>query len=294
MTYTLAVDNFLLYLQKQRGFSENTLRAYSTDLIQLPQYHNLPTNISIHMVIQKERLRGFIYNLSATGSKPRTIARKRAALLSFCKWALTQGYIQSNPMKSIAAPKLDSPLPTILSKSQTLEIAETIPTDSKGLRNRAIFEFLYGSGIRLAELHQLNKESINTSAKTVKVLGKGNKERIIPVTDITISLIDKYRETLQLISSDALFLNSKGTRLSRRQIQRIVEKEISGVSDMKKRSPHVLRHSYATHLLENGADIRVVKELLGHESLTSTQIYTHVTKEKLLAAYEQAHPRSGK
>ena len=125
------------------------------------------------------------------------------------------------------------------------------------------------------------------------MLGKGAKERIVPVTDLTIEYVELYRATLPATSCDALFQNSSGERLSRRQIQRIVEKELGKVSTMKKRSPHVLRHSYATHLLENGADIRVVKELLGHESLASTQIYTHVTKEKLLAAYQLAHPRSG-
>ena len=165
MIYKSAIQQFLSYLEKQRGFSEHTLKAYDSDLHQLLNYLQLPDTVSLHMVLQKERLRGFIYSLSSQGNKPRTIARKRASILSFSKWALKEDHIHSNPMRNIGAPKLDTPLPAVLSKVEAQEIIQYQPKNNKEIRNRAIVEFLYGSGIRLAELHQLNRESINTSKK---------------------------------------------------------------------------------------------------------------------------------
>jgi len=294
MNYKETVDEFLSYLLKQRGFSKHTVTAYNRDLMQLAEFYGFGEQAAVYALMQKERIRGFIYSLSMDGKKNRTIARKRATFLSFAKWALKEGHISSNPMKSIVAPKLSQSIPTVVSKQETQALTTHVPTDEKGVRNRAIVELFYGTGMRLSELQGLSREDINYMQKTIRVFGKGGKERIIPVTDSALELLEKYDQfPKKVLAREALFLNSKGERISKRQIQRIVNQELSHVTESPKKSPHVLRHSYATHLLENGADIRVVKELLGHASLTSTQIYTHVTKEHLLAAYKQAHPRSG-
>ena len=294
MNYQETTQEFLSYLTKQKGFSQNTVMAYGKDLQQLADFYGFGAQVAVYTLMQKERIRGFIYSLSTAGQKNRTIARKRATLLSFSKWALKEGCITTNPMKNIVAPKLDSSIPTVVSEQETGQLTHTIPGDEKGVRNRAIVELFYGTGIRLSELQGLSHSDINHVQKTIRVDGKGGKERIVPVTDSALDLLERYGQfPKKRVAEEALFLTSKGERISKRQIQRIVEKELSQVTDQGKKSPHVLRHSYATHLLENGADIRVVKELLGHASLTSTQIYTHVTKEHLLAAYKQAHPRSG-
>ncbi len=204
--------------------------------------------------------------------------------------------LNSNPTRVLATPKSPKNLPVFLTKKQAEDLIKIGgKTDTENdLRDRMIVEFFYGSGIRLSELHSLTIPSVDIRNETVRVLGKGRKERIVPITRIAVSMMRQYlRQTgRSLADTGPIFINKKGLKLSRRQIQRIVEKELSLVSQQKKRSPHVLRHSFATHLLDAGADIRAVKELLGHSSLTSTQIYTHVSKEHLIRTYKQAHPRA--
>ena len=294
MKYTIAKKHFIEYLRNQRGYSEHTLSNYSRDLDQYYQFSHEEYGDSIAQLMQKEPIRSFLYALHDQGLKARTIARKKAALLSFSKYLLNQSLLTVNPLLNIVSPKLDKPLPAHFSEKQFQELKEHIPSDIQELRAKVIIETLYGTGIRLSELWGMNLENINFNASTIKVLGKGDKERIVPITSYALRLIQEYftmRGTK--LPSAPLIANKDGNRLSKRQIQRIVEKELSTVSDAKKRSPHTIRHTYATHILDNGADIRVVKELLGHSSISSTQIYTHVTKEKLKEAYRQAHPRSG-
>lgn len=294
VTLSSAIDDFLEYLQKEKMFSAHTVLAYQRDLAQFTAFakeRNLPQNIE--EIMKKSSLRAFIFSFGNTGSKPRTIARKLAALKSFSRYCLRKKYISVNPSKVLSSPKLDKPLPVFLTENQTEKLDTSIPKDETELRNFTIVEFFYGSGIRLSELYGLDVGDVDEKHGVVRVLGKGRKERIVPLTSVAV---EAYGEYLKMRSKECygkpLFVNKKGERISRRQIERIVEKRLSSVSAQKKRSPHVLRHSFATHLMDGGADIRAVKELLGHASLNTTQIYTHVSREKLLKIYKQAHPRA--
>jgi len=298
---TAVLHAFLDYLQKERGFSPHTVKAYSNDLGQFTGFlrtQNIPLTLESAMV--KPCLRAFTYSLSKKGQRPRSIARKVASLKSFARYCVRHHLLSVNPAKTISAPKLDKPLPVFLSQKQTEQISPPAQQVPDRLRNHAIIELFYGSGIRLSELYGLNVASIDRRKAVVRVLGKGRKERIIPLTMQSLDAIEKYmrsRSVTRMTESGdpdlPLFTNEDGGRLSRRQIERVVARGLSAVSYNKKRSPHVLRHSFATHLLDGGADIRAVKELLGHASLATTQIYTHISREHLLKVYKQAHPRAG-
>lgn len=290
------IRKFLEYLRKQRGYSDHTVDAYRRDLSQFTDFiKDEIGKSSVNEVMTKGALRSFVYSFREYGFKPRTIARKVATLKSFSRYCVKNKIISINPAKTLRSPKLDKPLPVFLTRKQADMLVTDNPEDEAALRNRAIVELLYGTGIRLAELHSLNAGTIDRKSRLVRVIGKGRKERVVPVTPDAIQLIDRYLliRTVAKGHDDPLFVNKKGERLSRRQIERIVNHELAAVSQQKKKSPHVLRHSFATHLLDGGADIRAVKELLGHSSLSTTQIYTHVSKEHLQKVYRQAHPRAG-
>jgi len=294
MIFELALDQFCLFLKQQRGYSDHTVTSYNRDLLQFFEFAHQEWGEQVSELMKKEPIRLFLYALHNDGNRPRTIARKRASLLSFTKYLIRSGEIAVNPLATIVSPKLDSPMPVLLSENQTREFAEIVPSTPKEIRNKAIVEMLYGSGIRLAELHGMNIRDIRFAESTIRVIGKGNKERIIPATPFALKLARSLLDQRGIATPDTPFLlNDKGKRLSKRQIQRIVETELALVSSASKRSPHTLRHSFATHILDNGADIRVVQELLGHASLASTQVYTHVTKDRLREAFRLAHPRSG-
>lgn len=290
------IEQFLDYLKKERGFSEHTISAYQSDLEQFSTYLQTQKSPpeSLQESLTKLHLRGFLFGLSHSGMKPRSIARKLAALKSLCRFCLRKQLLSANPTKALATPKLDKTLPVFLTQNQAERLLPNEQIAPDRLRNQLIVEFFYGSGIRLSELHGLDISSVDPRNKTVRVLGKGRKERILPLTDIAISLMERYVHTTRrgTESEGALFVNNRGERLSKRQIQRVVGKELAQVSQQKKRSPHVLRHTFATHLMDGGADIRAVKELLGHSSLATTQVYTHISREHLLKAYRLAHPRA--
>jgi integrase/recombinase XerC len=301
-----ALHSFLEYLQKEKGYSEHTVIAYKSDLDQFKDFvKNIPCAGSLESIMEKRVLRSFTYSLGDHKLKPRSIARKVAALKSFSKYCIKRHLLAVNQAKLISTPKLDRPLPAFLTEKQANALAAppkgqnvspqtAIEDPLNTLRNRAIVELFYGSGLRLSELHACNRDTVDVRKRTIRVLGKGNKERIVPVTDQLLALLNRYLQMRPDSSGPGspLFTNSKDRRLSRRHIERIVSGEIAKVSQQKKKSPHVLRHSFATHLLDGGADIRAVKELLGHASLSTTQIYTHMSKEHLLKVYKQAHPRA--
>lgn len=290
-----SINLFLDYLKSQRGYSFHTLNAYRKDLDQFVYFVNDNfSKKSLTEIMDKMSFRAFLYSLREKKYKSRTIARKIASLRSFSRYCLRNKIISINPAKALTTPKLDKPLPSFLTQKQTEMLFNENHHDITDLRNSAIIELFYGTGMRLEELHSLNANTIDFKNRLVKVLGKGKKERIIPITKTAIDYIVQYLSLrkIEKTCNTPLFVSNRNTRISNRQIERIVTCEIEKVSQQKKKSPHVLRHSYATHLLDEGADIRAVKELLGHSSLSSTQIYTHLSKEHLLKVYKQAHPRA--
>jgi integrase/recombinase XerC len=297
-TLRSAADDFFAYIEKEKGFSVHTLSAYRSDLeefIRFLKAGNTARRLSLEEFFAKTALRSFAVSLSSRGLRPRSLARKIAALKSFSRFCVRRHFLKNNPAKFLTAPKLDRQLPVFLTRKQAEQLAPPPPgAPVEALRNHAIIEFLYGSGIRLSELQMLTLGSVNVKNSTVRVMGKGRKERVVPLTATAVEAMERYllaRASARTPDSP-LFTAGEDRTLSRRQIQRVVARELSRVSQQKKRSPHVLRHSFATHLMDAGADIRAVKELLGHSSLATTQIYTHVSREHLLKAYRQAHPRA--
>jgi integrase/recombinase XerC len=324
MQWKEAIDAFLRYIEKQRDYSINTVDSYKRDLIQFAEVQNIIENSAVKDIFTKSNIRSYIYFLKNSGLKNKSIVRKRSSLLSFGKFMLKEEVIASNPVKLITVPKIEKNIPAIITQPQMQELGDNynVPQQEPSqklpsTRDMLIIELLYGSGIRVSELHNLTRRSLDKSNKTIHVIGKGDKERIVPITDVAFYLLNLYFQENPSSANGYVFpriaksgrkttknykdLPQKRARLHKedmsllsvRRIRQIVNRELSKISSAKKRSPHILRHSFASHLLDNGADIRLVKEMLGHASLASTQIYTHVSIEKMLKSYKQAHPRSG-
>lgn len=285
------IDKFMDYLKIEKSVSEHTTLNYSTDLI---KFNSFLGNIKIED-IDHLTLRKFLAHLRTQHNAKTTIARKLASIRSFFKFLYREGYIKSNPALSIFSPKLDKKLPHFLDVSSTVKLLESPNTkDVFGLRDKAILETLYGSGIRVSELVGLNVDDVDFIGGILKIMGKGKRERLSPVGEKALGAIRNYLNKIGLMrkTKHALFLNKSGERLRDRSVRRIVDKYIRLTSIKEKVSPHTLRHSFATHLLDRGADLRSVQELLGHLNLSTTQIYTHVTAERLKSAYDKAHPRA--
>ena len=296
------IQVFLEYLEKERGFSEHTVAAYGTDLLQFAEF--LQRELGLKEVRAKDvdrlGIRHFLGTLSRERYAKKSVARKLASIRSFLKYLCREGVLERNPALSVVSPKLEKKLPFFLNVDQANRAMERVfGDDVYGFRDRAILEVLYGTGIRLGELVGLNRTSVDLLGKAIRVRGKGRKDRIVPLGREAVRALRSYlirrEEFLPSeigASEEALFLNRYGGRLSGRSVQNLVEKYLSDVAEAGKVSPHALRHSFATHLLDAGADLMAVKELLGHTSLSTTQIYTHVTAERLRKVYDQAHPRA--
>ncbi len=282
------IGKFLTYLEIEKNASSHTILNYHIDL---RAFRDFLQGTAIEEV-DAITARRFLGHLKQKGYAKRTIARKLASLRSFFKFLSREGYLKSNPLAVTSSPKLDKRLPIFLDINEVTRLIES-PTDTDllGLRDKAVLEALYSTGIRVSELVNLNVEHVDFIGGVIKVYGKGKKERIAPIGDRALRAIRDYLAKRQ-VKSKAVFLSKKGRRLKDGDVRRLVDKYIHKLSLKENISPHTLRHSFATHLLDKGADLRSVQELLGHMNLSSTQIYTHVTTERLKSVYEKAHPRA--
>ena len=292
-----AVDEFLSYLNLQKRFSPLTTKNYAVDLKQFFNFLNQEVYDSRLSEISYQHVRSFIASLIDKKKSTVSVNRKISCLKSFFKFALKNNLISNNPMQKIQGPKTPKRLPVFIDENQIDKIFNQLKFDSgfEGIRNKLLIDVLYQTGLRRAELINLKETDLDLISLQLKVLGKRNKERIIPFSIHLKRSIQEYLNAKQennLINS-FLFVNLKNIQLSPQALTKIVSEILSEVTTNKKKSPHILRHTFATHLLNRGADINAVKELLGHANLSATQIYTHNTIEKLKKSYNQAHPRSG-
>ncbi|HUT63660.1 MAG TPA: tyrosine recombinase XerC [Anaerolineae bacterium] len=296
------LKNFLKYISVQKNYSRHTYDAYSRDLANFFGYLRGISGDGHAKIeaLSRPIIREYLYILSNTGLSRKSIARKLASIKSFGKFLVMEGCVEKNPAGEVKTPRIEHKEPVFLSIEE-VELLMEAPgcRDMVSCRNRAILELFYSTGIRLSELHSLNLGSINFYNDVLRVAGKGGKERIVPVGSFAQKAIEEYlpARSMCLIelgqsNEKALFISRRGDRLARRSIQHAVSGYLYMISEKEHLSPHVLRHSFATHMLDKGADLRAVQELLGHSSLATTQNYTHITMDRLTKAYRQAHPRA--
>ena len=301
------IRSFIESLSSERGYSANTCRAYLHDLNEFASFigeSHFPGKKSQNAAdtfkadqVDALMIRDYLRFLHKKNKKT-TMARKLSAMRSFFRHLVKHGVILDNPLDLILTPKQEKTIPVYLPVDDIFKLLDSIKIDTLlGLRNRAILETLYSSGIRVSELAGMNVFDVNFTKCVIRVLGKGNKERIVPLGKKAINAIEAYRKRLQIeagIQADEntpLFLNKNNGRLTTRSIARILEKTVKECGLLIPVSPHALRHTFATHMLDAGADLRVVQELLGHKSLSTTQKYTHVSIDRLMETYDKAHPR---
>ncbi|HOT77361.1 MAG TPA: tyrosine-type recombinase/integrase, partial [Candidatus Wallbacteria bacterium] len=295
------IDEYLIYISSVLNLSQNTQKSYCEDITDFINFTSLNYGISRENFsknfskIDTFLIRRYVSEKSRQNKKKTTINRKLSSLSSMFEYFLKNDYIDANPFDNISRQKTEKTLPKFLYYHQVKEFLESIPCDSyESLRDRAIFELIYSSGLRISEACNLKKSNFDFYGKTITFTGKGSKDRQVPVGEIAVDYVLKLIEQngVNHPGSEHIFLNPSGEPLSDRSVRRIINEYFDKLSFQKKVSPHVLRHSFATHLLENGADIRQVQELLGHKSLSTTQIYTHLTQERLKMVYNKAHPRA--
>lgn len=303
-----AIQYFTDYLKYQKRYSAHTLRSYGDDLQQLTDYIALQFGEMQLNELTPSIIRSWLASLKDNELASRSINRKISSLKSFFKYHIRTGNLSNTPMTQISSPKVPKRLPVFVKESETETLFQHVefPGDWKGKTDRLIIELLYNTGLRSAELVSLKENQLDGSRKIIKVLGKGNKERIIPVSEALITNIRQYvSDKQQLANEDSgrkhfndgqkdqrLLITESGKPLSAGYVYRAVKTYLAQVTTVNKKSPHVLRHTFATHLLNNGADLNSVKELLGHASLAATQIYTHHTIEKLKDVHKKAHPKA--
>lgn len=287
---------FLNHLAKERNLSPETLRAYQRDLRQLQEFFEAE-NLERLTELDTYQVRRYLSHLNVQSYSKSTIVRKLAAIRCYFRYLKREGRSERNPFQDVRTPKVDKNLPHFLTVREMELLLAAPKTDSlSGLRDRAILETLYSSGLRVSELVALNWEDINFEQGLVRARGKGRKERIVPIGEQSVGALRSYRQKLPndwtARVPAPVFLNRFGKRISDRSIRKILDKYIQQTGLDRRTSPHSLRHSFATHLLDGGANLRVVQELLGHKHLATTQIYTHLTHERLAEVYDKAHPRS--
>lgn len=295
------LDRFLEYLRIEKNYSQHTVTSYRTDLMQFLEFlrRHAETATPGPRAVDTETIRLFLGDLHDRGISKKSIARKLAAVRSFFKFLLRDGTVLQNPAANVHTPRVPRKLPSFLDEPAVQRMME-LPdcTTPDGLRDRAILEVLYGTGIRLSELIRLSLGDIDLHEQTIRVFGKGKKVRIVPLGRKAAEALRNYLPTRRpgaaVASADLqrVFFSSRRGPLYPKGVYRIVNHYITEVSQIERKSPHVLRHTFATHLLNRGADLQAVRELLGHESLSTTQLYTHLTLDRLQKIYRQAHPKA--
>jgi len=285
------IDKFIRYLEIEKNYSPHTILNYKLDLADFAKFISESSIEKVDYLM----LRKYLAVLKEKNLGSRSVGRRLSALRSFFKFLTREGLIKTNPILMLSSPKLDKHLPQFLTEDETVKLIESAfaknASDESGLRDRAILETFYSTGIRISELVGLSLDDVDFIGCTAKVYGKGKKERIVPIGDVALKTIQKYLE-IRKKQIEAVFLNRSGKRITTRGVRGIVGKYIKIAGIRHGVSPHTLRHSFATHLLNRGADLRTVQELLGHVNLSTTQIYTHLTTDKLKSVYDKAHPHA--
>jgi integrase/recombinase XerC len=292
------IQPFIDYLKFEKRYSPHTVRAYQDDLVQFADFIAVAFGVSALGEVTPSFVRSWLASLKDQKLSSRSVNRKISSLKSFYKYQLRSGVVEFSPMDPITSPKTSKRLPVYVEKKDTDILFEDIefPGDWTGLTDRLLLTIFYHTGMRLSELVNLRERQVDPASRSIKVLGKGNKERIIPVSPALISLAGEYcrrkRQELERPDTDYLLVGEKGKKLYGKYVYRTVKKYLGQVTTVDKKSPHVLRHTFATHLMNSGADLNSVKELLGHASLAATQVYTHNTIGKLKDVHKKAHPKA--
>lgn len=290
-------DSFLDYLQYERNYSEETIKSYREDLRQFEEFAREEIGDSAPSEVKAELVREWIVSLMDRGYTSTSINRKLSSLRSFYKFLLRKGEVAVNPLQKITGPKNKKPLPAFLRESDMDRLLDEVDFGEgfKGCRDHMIIEMFYATGVRLSELIGLDNKDVDFSSSLIKVTGKRNKQRLIPFGEELKIAMTEYvdvRNEAVPVRTDAFFVRENGERLSRSIVENLVKRNLSKVVTLKKRSPHVLRHTFATTMLNHDAELGAIKELLGHESLAATEVYTHTTFEELKKVYNLAHPRA--
>ena len=295
------IEGFKTYLSVERNFSEHTICAYTSDIVSFILWLDGVSSTSIDF----DKLREYLHFIQRFDYKKTTIARKVASIRTFYKYLYRERYIDTNPATSLSAPKRPKPLPKFLTPEEVEQILNNVDIETPaGFRNRVILEILWATGMRVSELSNLNFGDLNLEENEIRVFGKGAKERIVLISDRAKGYLMQYINSARKLiapnypigeinENTPLFINSTGYRLQNKTIRKVINETVEKIELPKKVTPHVFRHSFATKLIENGADLRVVQELLGHAGISNTQIYTHVSMKHMRDVYETAHPHGG-
>jgi len=289
-------DDFITYLQAEKRYAGHTVKAYNNDLNQFHAF--CQDNGKEGMDLHYKTIRSWVVHLMDDGYSSRSVHRKLTALRTFCKYLIREGYLESNPLDRILKPKISKRVPVFVDEGKMNQLLDdySFGDDFTGIRNRLVMDLLYQTGMRRSELIALGTGSVNLEGKSVKVKGKRDKERIIPINDKLVESLKHYlvvrNGVVDSPQQERLIITEKGKPAYDKLIYRIVNRYLTLVTTLDKKSPHVLRHTFATHMLNNGADLNAIKELLGHANLSATQVYTHNTFKKLKSIYNQAHPRA--
>jgi integrase/recombinase XerC len=301
MNLSQLAHTYLDHLERSRGLSDNSLHAYGKDVLQMVDYASTE-RVELPADFDAELVRSWVWSLAESGMASSSLRRKVSALKGFCSWLAQENHTDGDVGVRLRAPGASRTLPRVLSRHHMEEMftslqAQAATADPIALRDLAIIEVLYASAIRVSELVGLTLERLNFSERTIRVVGKGDKERVVPLGQPALealqNYLDKARDSLlHGESSSEVFLSTRGKKMGTRSVYQVVATLIAEVPGVGPLGPHTLRHTAATHLLDGGADLRSVQEILGHASLGTTQIYTHISSERLTAAYQQAHPRA--